>query len=132
MHVRLRIGGEDYALPVECVRSVEPAEHVTPVLGAPPAVLGVRSLHGQLLPVLDLAALLGVERRTPRRILVLSHDERSVGFAVEDVLDVAALPQGDEEPASPHLSATVLVDGTLIGVIDVEAVLATLEGELVA
>jgi purine-binding chemotaxis protein CheW len=133
VHVQLRVGGERYALPVEQVRSVLDADGVTPVLGAPAAVLGLRVHEGQLLPVFRLAALLGVTAAEPRRIVVAADGGRSAGFAVDDVLDVGELPAAREEaPASDRLAGAVLADGALVGVVDLTAVLDALEAELTA
>lgn len=129
VHVHLRVGDERYALPVEAVHSIVDMEGLTPVLGAPSSVLGLRALDGALLPVFDLATALGIARGTPSRIVVV---DGGVGVAVEEVLDVAELPPLDEASASGRLHGTVLVDGTLVGVIDLASVLGTLATELAA
>lgn len=133
VHVHLSLGEERYALPVGEVLSIVDAEGVAPVLGAPPSVLGLRALDGQLLPVFRLAVVLGVADVGPRRIVVVAHGGRTAGLAVDDVLDVAELAQErGESPDSDRLRGTVLVDGTLVGVIDLAAVLGALETELAA
>jgi purine-binding chemotaxis protein CheW len=129
MHVHLRVGEERYALPVEEVRSIVDMEGLAPVLGAPPSVLGLRALDGALLPVFDLATMLGVQRAAPTRIVVV---DGGVGLAADEVLDVAELGPLDEPSASGRLRGTVLLDGVLVGVIDLAAVLGTLETELAA
>ena len=133
MHVHLSLGVERYALPVGDVLSIVDADGVVPVLGAPPSVLGLRALDGQLLPVFRLAVLLGVADAESRRIVVVAHAGRTAGLAVDDVLDVAELAaERDEAPATDRLCGTVLMDGTLVGVIDLAAVLGALEAELAA
>jgi purine-binding chemotaxis protein CheW len=129
MHVHLRVGEERYALPVEEVRSIVDMEGLTPVVGAPRTVLGLRALDGALLPVFDLATVLGVERGAPSRVVVV---DRGVGLAVDEVLDVAELPPVAEDSASERLRGTVLLDGVLVGAIDLATVLDTLETELAA
>ena len=54
-HVRLRVGSELYAIPIENVLEVAELGELSAVPGAEPVVLGVRNLHGQVLPVFDLA-----------------------------------------------------------------------------
>ena len=133
MHVHLSLGEERYALPVGEVLSIVDAAGVTPVLGAPPSVLGLRALDGQLLPVFRLAAVLGVAAGEPRRIVVVAHAGRMAGLAVDDVLDVAELAEPtDDAPETDRLRGSVLVDGTLVGLIDLAAVLGGLETELAA
>jgi purine-binding chemotaxis protein CheW len=126
--VRVRVAEEHYALPVEQVVEVVERGHLTPLPGAPPEVIGIHNLRGQVLPVVDLAAPLGLEARDPARIVIAEAGEGRAGFAVDAVIDVAELPPASERRESPHLRGAVLVEGTLIGVLDVESVLAPLAG----
>ena len=133
VHVHLRVGAERYALPVADVRSIVDMDGLAPVLGMPPAVIGLRALDGALLPVFDLAALLGVAGAAPARIVVAAaRDGSEVGLAVDEVLDVAELPALDEERAAGALRGTALLDGVLVGAVDLGVVLDALEGELAA
>lgn len=131
VHVHLRVGAERYALAVEDVRSIVDMDGLTPVLGMPRAVLGLRPLDGALLPVLDLATLLGVAGAAPARIVVADAGSQ-VGLAVDEVLDVAALPALERDGAPDRLLGTALLDGVLVGAIDLAAVFVALEAELAA
>jgi len=133
VHVHLRVGAERYALPVADVRSIVDMDGLAPVLGMPPAVIGLRALDGALLPVFDLAALLGVAGAAPARIVVAAaRDGSEVGLAVDEVLDVAELPALDEERAAGALRGAALLDDVLVGVVDLGVVLDGLEAELAA
>jgi purine-binding chemotaxis protein CheW len=57
--VILRLEEDRYALPTACVRHVVATPGVTPVPTAPPAILGLMNLRGEVVPLLDLARLLG-------------------------------------------------------------------------
>jgi chemotaxis protein histidine kinase CheA len=59
----LPVGAERYAVELTAVREVLVAPAPTPLPGAPPTVLGVVNLRGEVVPVLDTAALLGAERQ---------------------------------------------------------------------
>jgi chemotaxis signal transduction protein len=125
MHVRVRCGGEHYALPVANVREIAQLDQVTPVPGALDAVLGVWNLRGDVMAVLDLATLLGLESsEEPARVLVAEDGELHVGIAVESVLDVRTLPEALEATDSELLSAAVLIERAPVGIVDVPAVLA--------
>ena len=128
-HVRVRVGGEQYALPVSYVLEVVEIERLTPVPGAPPAVLGVCNLRGQVLPVVDPAPLLGAGgRERATHVVVTEGAAGRAGLAVAAVLDVAALPE--PKPATdPHLAGAALVEGDLVGVLDVPSVLAAAGSE---
>ena len=130
-YVRLRVAAEAYAIQVTQVREVSGLGEVTPVPGAPPGVLGVRNLRGQLVPVIDLAAVLGISRvGAPGYLLVVQVNGDQAGLAIDAVSGVSELPEQEEEAESGKLSGAVLDGDDLIGVIDVPAVFGAIEGGL--
>lgn len=130
VHVRVRIAGEQYALPVDGVLEVAELGHVTPVPGAPASVLGVRNLRGQLITVVDLATLLGLEGDGPReRIVITQEGDRRAGLVVEAILDVESVSQPVEAVESACLRGAVLTDGQLVGVVDLCAALDAVAGD---
>ena len=130
VHVVLRVGAESYALPVDTVIEVAELGEIAPVPGAPPSVLGVRNLRGQILPVFSLAAVLGIPvDRAPRRLLVAEEGGRRAGFAIDEVRDVETLPEPAEATESAFLAGATLTDHGLVGVVDVPALFAALERE---
>jgi purine-binding chemotaxis protein CheW len=129
-HVRVRVGEEHYALPIEEVTEVSELPARTPVPGAPSSVLGVASLRGQVLPVADLAAILGVGRSEhPDRMVVAQVGGRRAGLAVDAVTDVGILPAASEPAGGPHLTGATLVEGELIGLLAVSSVLEAIGGD---
>jgi purine-binding chemotaxis protein CheW len=132
VHVRLRVGDELYALPIEHVLEITEVDGVAAVPGAGAGLLGVRNLHGQVLPVYDLALVFGVSGTgRPERVVVAERSGVLAGLAVDDVTDVAALPAGGDEAHDAHLRRAVLEGDLLIGVVDVERMFALL-GEAAA
>jgi purine-binding chemotaxis protein CheW len=124
LHVRVEIGGEHYAVPVDDVLEVAPLGELTPVPGAPPAVAGVLNLRGEVLAVVDLAVLVGVEPAGPhQRIVVAQGSSCRAGLAVESVVGVGDVAEAMAPARSPSLAGAALVDGELVGVVDVEAAL---------
>jgi len=120
-HVRLRVGSELYAMPIENVLEVAELGELSAVPGAEAVVLGVRNLHGQVLPVFDLAQVLAsAGDATARRIVVTEHAGRLAGLAVDEVTDVSPLPAAIEEADAEYLSGALLEDGRLLGIIDVD------------
>ena len=86
-----RLGGEEYAVKVDDVREVLKLRELTLVPNAPDYVLGVMSLRGAMLPVMDLCRRLGITqaaRDEKTRILVVSPDEEDVGLLVDRVSGV--------------------------------------------
>jgi purine-binding chemotaxis protein CheW len=125
--VTVRAGAEIYAFPIGSVLEVAALGELAQVPGAGPAVLGVRNLQGQVLPVFDLAQVLGAPRDgRPLRILVAQQDGRLAGMAVDDVRGVAPLAGPLEDAESEYLAHTTLQDGSRVGVVDVGRVFAQL------
>jgi purine-binding chemotaxis protein CheW len=129
VYVRLRVGSEAYAMPVQHVREVVGLGQVTVVPGSRPEMLGVRNLRGQILPVVDLAMLLGIDATVPpTRLLVAEAGGRAAGFAIDAVSEVGELQDPTEEAESALLIGATLAGGDLIGLIDVPRVFDSLEG----
>jgi purine-binding chemotaxis protein CheW len=127
VHVRIGIGNEHYALPVDRVLEVAELGDLAPVPGSPAEVMGVCNLRGQVLPVMDLARVLGLPQGEPGRIVVAELAERRAGLAVDAVIDVGELPDASEQADSPFLTGAVLIDGVLVGMLDADAVLSSVE-----
>lgn len=127
VHVSLRTGGEHYAVPVEGVLEVAELGHITPVPGADAFVLGVRNLRGQIIPVIDLAALLGLAaEHAPERLVVAEHGGRRAGLAVQEISDVGPIGEPTETVEARFVRGATFVDGALVGVVDVGAMLDAL------
>jgi purine-binding chemotaxis protein CheW len=126
-HLRVRVGAEQYALAADDVLEVAVLGEVIPVPGAPPGVLGVRNLRGLVLPVIDLGQVLGAPGNGDLAGLVVGErDGRRAGLAVTALGDVAALPEISEPAASLYLQGAVWVDESLVGIVDVGAVLTAI------
>ncbi len=127
-HVRIRVGSELYAMPVANVIEVAEIGDVLAVPGSRAELLGVRDLRGQILPVVDLALLLGIQQaKPPGHLLVAEAASRRAGFAIHEVSEVGELPEPGEEAESDLLRGAALVDNDLIGVVDVARVFDAFE-----
>jgi chemotaxis signal transduction protein len=129
MHLRIRLGTEHYALDLDHVLEVVELGEVTPVPGSAATLIGIRNLRGELLPALDLSALLGVAGESAsRNLVVVSDGDRRAGLAVDEVIDLSQLPLATARVDSLLVQGGVLVEGALIGVVDVSAVLGASPG----
>lgn len=86
--VAFSLGGERFAIELPYVLHVDPLGSLTPVPGSPAFVVGVTAWRGQIVPVLELAKLLGL--RSPgvtnlSRILVLGQEHPEVGLLADVV-----------------------------------------------
>jgi purine-binding chemotaxis protein CheW len=109
-----------YAMPVEHVIEVADLGPLRAVPGARPELLGVRNIRGHVLPVVDLALLLGVTRTMPpRRLLVAEAAGQRACFAIDEVTEVGEMAEPAEEAESDLLTGATLAGGDLVGIIDV-------------
>jgi chemotaxis signal transduction protein len=115
-------------MPVEHVLEVTDLGTVTVVPGSRPEMLGVRNLRGQILPVIDLALLLGIPPTAPpTRLLVAEAGGCQAGFAIDEVSMVGELGTPVEETESDLLVGATVVGSDLIGVIDVTRMFESIE-----
>ena len=101
-----RLGGEEYAVMVDDVREVVKLRDVTAVPNAPAHVLGVISLRGRMLPVIDLFKRLGLTpgvRDGKSRIVVVSPDEEDAGLVVDRVTGVLRILPDAIKPSPEHV-----------------------------
>ena len=125
--VRVRVGAEQYALPVEYVQEVVDLGELTSVPGSADSVLGLRNLNGEVVPAFDLARILQIERdERPRRLLVTECDGQRAAFAVDEVIDVGPLVGTMQQSESRHLLACTILDGAMIGVLAVDVLFDTI------
>lgn len=129
--VHVRVGSERYAFDVAEVREVESRGPITHVPGAPTAVAGICTLRGAVLPVVELATWLGRPASSSPCFLVVAEAGGIVaGLAVDELLGVEPLPGPLEHSGQTGLRGQALVDGELIGVLDVSEILQQIAEEV--
>ena len=93
---------ELFGINVFKVREVLEMPPVTATPGAPRHVLGIADLRGQVMPVIDLPAVVGC-RPQALRLLIVTEFERSLqGFAVEGVEQIVRLEWSQVVSAQAH------------------------------
>ena len=138
------VAGRTVAIDVAQLREVVRHQTPTPLPGAPAAIEGVISLRGALVPVVDLARVLGGESLRPgarSRIAVALVDGIAIGLAVDAAIEILAVP-GEALGDPPALAvqsgcaATRSVvqrpDAAPIAVLSLEHVIETLYRESLA
>ena len=129
------IGGEQFAVDVRSVREVMVIERLTAVPGAPPFVLGVGSLRGEVLVMIDVAPALGLPpcRVGPRgRALVIEPATSQVAIVTDQVFGLERFDEfrrNDDpinEKAAPFGVGWLERDGELVTLLDVSKVVNAL------
>lgn len=82
---------EEYAFPISYVVSIEKMQHITKIPNMPSVMKGVTKIRGELIPVLDMSAILfrkTINETEQTRIIVIQTDDLSVGFIVDDAREI--------------------------------------------
>ncbi len=126
---------ELFGINVFKIREIVAMPTLTPIVGAPAHSLGVVNLRGQVIPVLNLPAIVGCTPQTGLNIMLVTEYARTTqAFAVESVEDIARLDWNQvmsaESSGTPGKLVTSIarLDGNndttrLAQVLDVEAIL---------
>jgi purine-binding chemotaxis protein CheW len=122
------LDGAPYALPVERVREIVRKRPITPVPRIAPEVLGVISLRGRVIQVIDLRRRLGLApaAAAPRSRIVVAHDGegRVAGFVVDRVLEVVAAPEeallDAPSGATGAVEGLCRIGGRFVSVVDLD------------
>lgn len=104
-----KLGSQEYALDIMSVREIRGWTKTTPMPHAPAFMRGVINLRGTVLPVMDLAARLGLpptETTERNVIIVVKCNEVMTGLLVDAVSDIIAL-SADEMQAPPDVGNEV-------------------------
>jgi purine-binding chemotaxis protein CheW len=107
LHVVFVVGAVEYALPIRSVLQMESFAGATPVPGAPPYVIGIVTLRGRVIPVIDLRRRFGLPEVAPTldtRIIVTQVDARVVAFSVDRAREVIPLDPAQLQPAPALVS----------------------------
>lgn len=105
--VLFAIDAQTFALPAGQVAAVHRNAAATPVPGAPPFVRGLLNLRGELVPVLEVRARLGLGARPPRasdHLLLVEDGPGRVLLEVDRVLELRELPGEDGRPVPGGLA----------------------------
>lgn len=103
-----QLKNEEYAIPVQQVRSIEKVQHITRVPRTPKFVKGVINLRGVVTPIIDLRERFGIEAipfNEQTRIIIVALDDMEVGLIVDAANDVLDLPVKSIEPPPEVIEA---------------------------
>jgi chemotaxis signal transduction protein len=122
--ITFRLGAEYYGIPVLKVREILRPLDLFPVPGMGKDVEGVINLRGEIIPVVKIMALLGLEVASnadaPRkgRMIIIDASRGSFGFFVDEVLEVTRV-QKEEIQAPPDLGLRGAGADIITGIVQV-------------
>jgi purine-binding chemotaxis protein CheW len=135
-----RIGTQEFGIDATAVREIRGWTPPKPLPRSPIFVCGVVNLRGAVLPIVDLATLLGlsVGAPTPRHVIIVVYvGARLIGLladAVSDILNIAdtqiqPTPDVACETVKTFIGGLVTRDGRMISLLSLERIMPILESE---
>ena len=132
-YVTFALAGEAYAVPIAHIAEILKPLPITPVPRAPRVVIGVMTVRGRLVTVIDLRRRLrlpeaDVDHRT--RILITDTGDERIGLLVDEVMQVHRLAESEIEPRDvlggdpqPYLAGIGRPEGALLTLLDLRPIL---------
>lgn len=105
--VSLVAGGQGFCIEITEIREIRRWSPVTPLPFSEPSVIGVMNLRGAVIPILDLAAKLGLGAIDPTSrhvIIVVALRHKTVGLLVDAVSEILTI-QGENIRKAPVTGA---------------------------
>lgn len=128
---------EEFAFRVSQLAEILRSQWITRVPNVPDYVLGITSLRGKIIPVIDLKLRLSLTSGSSDiiskgKILIINGEKGTVGTAVDKVIGVVRVVKSDILPPPSHLSEKELkfidgiavVDKRFVSVINMEEAIA--------
>ena len=119
--ISFRVGAQEFCVDIMSVREIRGWTPATPLPHAPAFVRGVVNLRGTVLPVIDMAARMGlaVAEPTPRHVVIVVWiRNKLVGLLVDAVCDILVVA-ADALQAAPDVACET-VDGFITQLLTVE------------
>ncbi len=141
--VTFHLEDECYGINVMQVQEVLPMTDIAPVPGAPPYVLGIINLRGNVVTVIDTRMRFGLPAREASessRIVVIETAEQIAGILVDSVTEVVEVRQSEidtapnvgNEESSRYIHGVVSRPDELLILVDVNRLLTKEEWQEVA
>jgi purine-binding chemotaxis protein CheW len=135
--VFFRVNNREFALPVVQVVEILRMAALTRIPDAPEWLAGMLNLRGQVTPIVDLRARLGLvlqPLKTSARVIILQANATIFGLAVDSVDNVIPVSETNIEtgdathPLTQSIAGIVRIEGRLIPILDYQPIVADLLG----
>ena len=136
--IAFRIKDQEFCVDIMSVREIRGWTPATPLPQSPAFVRGVINLRGAVLPVVDLAARLGLSPTEPtvRHVIIVTRiANRTVGLLVDAVCDILTVAKSALQPtpdvscdfARTFVKGLLAIEGRMISLISLDRVLPASE-----
>jgi len=134
--VVFKLDAQRYGLAIEKVQEIQQIVEVSKVPGADASLIGMMNLRGQVIPVLDMRALIDLPAKsyhidTP--MIICRTKETLVSLVVDEVEDVLLVPPGALAPApalhdlAERLLGICRLDNEMIFLFDVDRLVTSVD-----
>ena len=141
--VTFRLYNETYGINVMQVQEVLRISEIAPVPGAPPYVLGIINLRGNVVTVIDTRSRFGLpagDIDDASRIVIIESEKQVVGILVDSVAEVVELrgseidsaPNVGNEDSSKYIQGVATRENDLLIVVDLNKLLSEEEWDQVS
>jgi purine-binding chemotaxis protein CheW len=132
--ISFRIGEQEFCVDIMSVREIRGWAPATPLPQTPSFVKGVINLRGAVLPIVDLAARMGLAMTEPtaRHVIIVTRiQEQQVGLLVDAVCDIITVddqtvqqtPDVACETVKTFVQGLLAMEGRMISLISLDNVL---------
>ncbi len=100
-YLTFHLAGEDYGLDIAFVTEIIGIQKITEVPDMPGFIKGVINLRGKVIPVMDIRLRFNMEAKEYDErtcIIVVDINNSAVGLVVDEVREVAGIPEAQVEP----------------------------------
>lgn len=136
--IAFHLGDQQFCIKTTSIREIRGWAAATPLPHSPPDVIGVMNLRGSVIPIIDLAARLGVRSTvdTSRAAIVVAEVGRSVvGLVVDQVSDILSIRCEQIQPVpdlgiafNPSFSQGIIpLDRGMVCFLDLDYMFANLD-----
>jgi purine-binding chemotaxis protein CheW len=129
-----RIGAQEFCIDIVSVREIRGWTPATALPHSPGFVRGVINLRGAVLPIVDLAARLGLESVDPtsRHVIIVAQVGRQIiGLLVDAVSEILSVAEGTVQPtpdvasemAKTFVRGVLAINGRMISLVALDEIL---------
>jgi len=133
--IGFKLGEEEFGIDIFSVKEIIRMSIMTRVPNAPEFVVGVINMRGKVIPIIDLCTRFGLPvtdfSNADRKIIVIEHENKTVGFLVDVVNDVTNINKNLTEPPPPmvagidsdYITAIAKLDEKLLILLEISKIL---------
>ncbi|MDR0926316.1 MAG: chemotaxis protein CheW [Ignavibacteria bacterium] len=129
------LGDEEFGVDIFAIKEIIRMPVMTRVPNAPRFVVGVVNMRGKVIPIIDLCIRFNLpmseKRISDRKIIVIEHENKTVGFLVDAVNQVLNINKSATEPPpamvsgieSDYITAIAKMDDLLLILLEISKIL---------